>query len=34
MQKLKDDFKDSPKLSHIKGKMDLKLDKGFFSNFK
>lgn len=33
-EKMKDDFKDGPKLSHLKGKMDMKLDRGFFANFK
>jgi hypothetical protein len=34
MEKFKEEFKNGPKLSHLKEKMDIKLAKGFFSNFK
>lgn len=33
-EKFRDELKQGPKLSHLKDKMDIKLPKGFLSNFK
>jgi hypothetical protein len=32
-EKFREEMKNGPKLAHLKSKMDLKLNKGFFDNF-